>query len=281
MITADALIAQCEIALEEKFGYIWGASGQVWTQANQDAATDATIREYGQQWVGRRVVDCSGLFYWAFRELGGWIYHGSNSIWDHSCRNDTKGVLKDGKRTDGKPIRPGSAVFLTTDENGHKSRHHIGIYIGSNMCIEAKGTRSGVVASGLNHWDEVAELKDVSYDGEVIRTTLRNGCRGEEVKELQQDLIIKGYDPGTADGVFGSRTEKAVKAFQMDNGLTADGIVGPKTWAVLLEGSGTPDVPTEDEKPQEDPLEGQYVQIPMNLAAELYNVIKPYIEGVG
>ena len=288
VITADALIAQCEIPLEQKWGYIFGAYGQIWTQEKQDAATDATIKEYGQQWVGRHVVDCSGLFYWAFHELGGWIHHGSNSIWNEDCKNDTKGTLKDGKRTDGKEVRPGSAVFLTKNENGRINRHHIGIYIGSNMCIEAKGTRSGVVASGLNHWDEVAELKDVSYDGEVIHTTLRNGCRGEEVKELQQDLIVKGYDPGTADGVFGSRTEKAVKAFQTDNGLTADGIVVPKTWAVLLEGAGMPNDKPEEEKPQEGPLEGEFVQISKKeletmyaMATELQFMLQDYMGGVG
>jgi len=264
MITANALIAQCEIPLEEKWGYIWGASGQVWTQANQDAATDSMIRQYGQQWVGRRVCDCSGLFYWAFRELGGWIHHGSNSIWDYDCRNDTKGQLKNGKRTDGSEIRPGSAVFLTTDANGVKSRHHIGIYIGSNMCIEAKGTKSGVVASGLDHWDEVAELKEVSYDGEAVRVTLRNGCRGDEVKDLQTRLILLGYSPGTADGIFGSRTEAAVKAFQADMGLKADGIVGPKTWEALgIEeqepepGGGEADsgAPAEEDATELPPLE--------------------------
>ena len=259
MITANDLIAQCEIPLEEKWGYIWGAYGQVWTQEKQDAATDATIRQYGQQWVGRRVCDCSGLFYWAFKELGGWIYHGSNSIWDHSCRNETKCALKKGQRTDGKEIRPGSAVFLTTDENGVKSRHHIGLYIGSNMCIEAKGTRSGVVASGLDHWDEVAELKDVSYDGEAVRVTLRNGCRGDEVKELQTQLILLGYSPGTADGIFGSRTEAAVKAYQADMGLTADGVVGPKTWAAL---SGTEVTEEQEETKEQEPVEGSAIQEP-------------------
>ena len=239
MITANALIAQCGIPLEERWGYIWGTSGELWTKEKQEAATEAMAKQYGAQWIGKRVCDCSGLFYWAFHELGGWIHHGSNSIWNEDCVNSTKGTLKNGKRSDGKAIRPGSAVFLTTDEGGKKSRHHIGIFIGSNLCIEAKGTRSGVVSSPLSHWDEVAELKNVSYDGEVIRMTLRRGCSGEEVKELQETLILKGYDPGTADGIFGGRTEAAVKAFQTDYGLTADGIVGDKTWAVLLEGTWT------------------------------------------
>ena len=271
VITARALCDQCRIPLDEGWGYIWGASGEMWTQEKQNAATDATIKEYGQQWVGHRVCDCSGLFYWAFKELGGSIHHGSNSIWNEDCVNSTKGTLQDGKRMDGKEIRPGSAVFLTRDEGNRKSRHHIGIYVGDNTCIEAKGTRSGVVVSPLFHWNEVAELKNISYDGEVVFMTLRRGCSGEEVKELQSDLILKGYDPGTADGKFGSKTEAAVKAFQRDNGLTPDGVVGPKTWAVLIEGTGMPDKPDEQPEEPEEPETPDTVQVPAAELLEMYN----------
>ena len=115
MITANDLIAQCEIPLEEKWGYIWGASGQTWTQANQDAATDATIREYGQQWVGRRVCDCSGLIYWAMGQLGGSVHHGSNSIWNYDVVNATKGELKDGKELS-KINHPEESAFSDFDD---------------------------------------------------------------------------------------------------------------------------------------------------------------------
>ena len=53
---------------------------------------------------------------------------------------------------------------------------------------------------------------------------LKIGSRGKEVKELQEFLDIE------ADGIFGKGTETAVKKWQSDNGLTADGIVGPATW---------------------------------------------------
>ncbi len=53
---------------------------------------------------------------------------------------------------------------------------------------------------------------------------LKIGSRGKEVKELQEFLDIQ------ADGIFGKGTETAVKKWQSDNGLTADGIVGPATW---------------------------------------------------
>jgi len=55
--------------------------------------------------------------------------------------------------------------------------------------------------------------------------TLKKGSKGEAVKTLQEFLKI------TVDGDFGSKTEKAVKSYQLKNGLTVDGVVGPKTWA--------------------------------------------------
>ena len=53
------------------------------------------------------------------------------------------------------------------------------------------------------------------------------------IKELQPALSTAGYDPGTADGTFGQRTEAAVIAFQQANGLSADGLVGPETASAL------------------------------------------------
>lgn len=69
-----------------------------------------------------------------------------------------------------------------------------------------------------------------SYAGAV---TLTLGARGEEVKQLQQALIERGYLQGEADGIFGEKTREAVKQFQKDNGLTVDGIAGDKTLAAL------------------------------------------------
>jgi hypothetical protein len=55
----------------------------------------------------------------------------------------------------------------------------------------------------------------------------------EWVAHLQRMLIEQGHDPGPVDGAFGPRTDAAVRAFQAERGLEADGIVGPRTWAAL------------------------------------------------
>lgn len=62
---------------------------------------------------------------------------------------------------------------------------------------------------------------------------LRLGSRGSEVKAVQKRLKELGYLSDSADGVFGPKTEAAVKAFQKRNSLTADGVVGTATRARL------------------------------------------------
>jgi peptidoglycan hydrolase-like protein with peptidoglycan-binding domain len=63
--------------------------------------------------------------------------------------------------------------------------------------------------------------------------TIKKNSSGDAVRLAQQILTDYGYDPGPVDGAFGTKTEQAVKQFQTDFLLTVDGIVGPKTWAML------------------------------------------------
>jgi len=62
---------------------------------------------------------------------------------------------------------------------------------------------------------------------------LRVGDRGADVERLQVVLNELGISPGPADGIFGSKTASAVRGFQLDAGLTADGLVGPATRTAL------------------------------------------------
>lgn len=64
------------------------------------------------------------------------------------------------------------------------------------------------------------------------------------VREIQQALKDKGFDPGAIDGVWGRKTIAAVKQFQSEQHLTPDGIVGPKTTAALF-GATTAAPPVE------------------------------------
>ena len=66
----------------------------------------------------------------------------------------------------------------------------------------------------------------------TTRPNLERGSTGPDVVYLQERLIEFGHNL-TVDGSFGPMTASAVRSFQNSSGLTADGIVGPATWAAL------------------------------------------------
>ena len=76
--------------------------------------------------------------------------------------------------------------------------------------------------------------------------TLRPGATGKAVKELQQKLKKLDFYTGSIDGKYGSGTSAAVTAFQKKNGLSADGVAGPKTIAKILSGSASSAVPATE-----------------------------------
>ena len=90
----------------------------------------------------------------------------------------------------------------------------------------------------------VIVLTDGAKAGEKVYPTLRKGDKGADVANVQKLLMQAGYTLPKygADGDFGDECLSAVKAFQRDNKLTVDGIVGAKTWAALLA------VPTLDKR---------------------------------
>lgn len=79
---------------------------------------------------------------------------------------------------------------------------------------------------------------DIQIEGgttvNVSAYLLANGSKGSAVKKLQILLNGLGYSVGTVDGEFGAKTKAAVLKYQKDNGLTADGEVGAKTWGKLI-----------------------------------------------
>ena len=215
MIKAMDIVALFQKALAEHWGYIWGQAGSLWTEARQKAATREQTVKYGKKWIGHYVADCSGMFSWAFKKLGGYMYHGSNTMWQGYCT--AQGGLKKGKRTDGQELKPGTAVFCCHGTD----RTHVGLYVGDGQVIEASGTVNGVIIGKVTNkkWVEWGELKGVQYgmpettgnqDG---RPTLRKGAKGEYVTLLQTMLINRGYSVGSmgADGDFGIRTDSAVR----------------------------------------------------------------------
>lgn len=114
-----------------------------------------------------------------------------------------------------------SAVLLTRwfDKRGKYIRFH------------RESAAKTCPGSSINKYDFMNEVR--AGDDNYAQPTLRNGSRGEAVKALQDTLNKLGYNAGELDGIFGSKTESAVKAFQRDKKLAQDGIVGPLTRAAL------------------------------------------------
>ncbi len=71
-------------------------------------------------------------------------------------------------------------------------------------------------------------------------TTLKQGMSGPDVQRMQELLADQGYYTAAIDGSYGYTTKAAVTAFQQKNGLTADGVAGTETLALLYSGDALP-----------------------------------------
>ena len=74
---------------------------------------------------------------------------------------------------------------------------------------------------------------DVADTTKVAHPTIKLGSKGSAVRLAQRRLDMRWYAPGPIDGKFGAKMLKAVKYYQLDRDLDADGIIGPATWARL------------------------------------------------
>ena len=209
--------------------YVWGAQGQKkptitkeWirkrekTKRNADRAIahwQKEVREgYGDV---LRAFDCSGL---------GTYFFLKKDLIDHDLNAD--GLRKLCKSINRPDLREGDMVFRMRDGRAV----HVGYAIDGERVIEAKGRDVGVVVSRVSGWDRYG--RPPFFESRVLKLQSPY-MRGDDVKELQQALKDQGYDPGQIDGVFGKKTERAVKRFQKACGLKADGIAGKNTYFAL------------------------------------------------
>lgn len=79
------------------------------------------------------------------------------------------------------------------------------------------------------------ETKEALYSTEVVGKMLKRGDRGEDIEIYQTRLKELGYLTTEPDGVYGKDTEMAVKRFQEQNSLIADGYLGPTTRELLMD----------------------------------------------
>lgn len=171
--------------------------------------------------------DCSELVQWAAARCGVRFVDGAQNQRNACQGAGTTLDVDEGIRTRG-------ALLFRIDEG--PGNDHVAVSLGDGKTIEARGAAYGVnvfpaTGRGWTHSGLVPGLSRA--EGRIGVEVLRKGDLGEEVRWVQRRLQMHGHDPGPADGVFGPRTDAAVRSFQTVKGLLVDGVVGPETRRAL------------------------------------------------
>ena len=225
--------------------YVLGAWGQPLNEINKKKLIFA--QEYNKKPARQAMIeaasddtfafDCSGLIksvLWGFsgdpgKRSGGASY-GTGSVPDLNAAGLIKACQNVRALSD---PEPGELLYMAG---------HCGIYNGNGEVIECSPKwKNGAQVTNLTDrkWLKVGRLPWVEYEAQsyiyfVPPATLRRGSRGMRVDQLQWCLNVFAYNL-KVDGIYGPKTEEAVRVFQHDNGLSTDGIYGPKTRTALAE----------------------------------------------
>jgi len=251
------------------WAYVFGARGENCTPANRrkyyasKGADHPTIRSAcknfdgdgscsGCKWFpeGKRTCffDCRGFTYRLILDVYGWKLNGSGctSQWNDKANWKAKGEVSEGI--------PQNVIvclfYYKKDSKGNRTKtlSHTGFYYNGQTVECSNGVqKSNTLNKKWEVWGVPAcvDSKVVIPDkpqqpaesGSTKLPILRNGNKGTYVKKAQQLLLERGYSLGICgvDGDFGPATEKAVRQFQQDWGLTpVDGIIGQNTWEKLM-----------------------------------------------
>lgn len=245
-------VAQLQEAVARKDGYIMGATGQdpkKWSESSwwytQYSGSQKTKALYWRK-NAKRVWDCNGLAEGMYKDYTGTDIN-TKARYNYSgwCSVKGTGMIPVNKRVPGAAVFWGSKASSITHVAYLEKPVIAGKPEGDWYIIEARGVAYGVVRTKLNSrdpdfWGIMDKYFD--YDNPEIITapayklgdrTLKKGMKGSDVSELQTWLTKFGYLNDQIDGDFGSKTKKAVEAFQKANGLTADGEHGKQSHAAM------------------------------------------------
>lgn len=248
------------------WAYVFGARGEYCSPANRRRFYSTKQKETiktkcknfegdsgytgcsGCKWYpggATRFYDCRGFTYWLFKQVGINLNGaGATSQYNDDSNWEVKGPISE------MPKDKVCCVFRYDDDT--KKMEHTLLYDGNGYYIhdssEVKKTKMTsykathyAIPKGLYDGVTVpatpssAPAITPATDTSISLPTLRKGSKGSYVTLLQTLLLNRGYKLPVygADGDFGNETLSAVKQFQANNHLTVDGIVGPKTWALL------------------------------------------------
>jgi uncharacterized protein (TIGR02594 family) len=131
--------------------------------------------------------------------------------------------------------RPGDIVVLWRG-SPNSWQGHVGFFVryDGDKVVMRGGNQGNKVSDAPYPVGQIIAIRRADgVEAQGKRPVLRQGSRGAFVLDLQEQLIRLGYTLGKMDSHFGARTLAAVVAFQSDNELEPDGIVGDRTWTAL------------------------------------------------
>ena len=240
--------------------YWYGTFGQIGSASLYDEKRRQYPSQYPpQKWTkesfvvqyGKKVHDCVGLAFKGYLmtpqndpnyPMNAAVY---NSKYDYSA-NGFKDMAKEKGDISSMPEIVGLIVW---------KNNHVGIYAGKGAdgkryVYEDQGHAYGVTKTVLEErnwqmwikcpfWDYVSQPTPSPDPVNVDMPELKKGVKCDEVTLFQMAMNNLGYkdangDPLEIDGSFGGKSECVCIQFQNDNGLTADGICGQKTWQKIL-----------------------------------------------
>lgn len=185
----------------------------------------------GCKWQGKLAFDCRGFTYWCLSQVGITIKGGgATSQYNTSANWVRRGEIRE---------MPDVVCCVFQRRNGRMQ--HTGLHIGGGKVIHCSaGVQWGdtsdkawthyAIPAGLYTAEEIAAAGKAADN---VIFTLRSGSKGDDVVKLQNALNAQGYDCGAADGIFGVKTEAAVRRFQRAQQLAVDGVAGRMTWAAI------------------------------------------------
>ena len=223
--------------------YCWGGNGELTTEVSETwiknketsvSSANKVIKKWKANYgkPGVRLMDCSGLIVYGLRTSGA-----KSKTYDTTA----EGLRKSCTELNKKEVRDGDLCFRMGWLDKKKTKWgavHVGMYIGGRV-IESRGRDFGVVTRSLGAagWSKYGRL-NIKWEDEpqsfVLTRLLKKGCKGSDVKALQERLLRLGYaSVGKIDSQFGSKTKGAVIDLQKNSALKQDGIVGKDTCKVL------------------------------------------------
>ena len=248
MLTNLQLVEFCQKVYAAKWVYWYGTYGRPCTESLYNSKK----KQYPSHYTASRAAgyqrdiaehrwcaDCVGMikaFFWSGGQFETTPKYASNNCPDVSANGMIK-LCKETGPIKSIPDEPGLVVW----KDGH-----IGVYVGGGYTIEMRGfdydcVRRKVTDGPWTKWGRLPASMMTYTNGTAPAPVgpddivLSKGSKGEAVKELQEDLLALGYKLPKygADGDFGSETQAAVRAFQLDHEIQPTGIADSVTLAAI------------------------------------------------